>query len=60
MTWRELERYAISKGWQFRKHKKKHDVYVNGSRTILIERHWSQEIKVGLCFSLLKTIDVNE
>lgn len=56
MTWKELERMAVERGYEFVKHGGKHDIYKNpqtGSR-IMIERHWSQEVRPGLMRALLK------
>lgn len=58
MTWRELEKIAVANGYEFVSHGKKHDKYVNrttGSR-IMIERHWSQEVRAGLLKTLKKEI----
>lgn len=58
MTWKELERIAKQHGFRFDKHRRKHDEYYNESngKRILIERHWSQEIKPGIMKSLLREI----
>ncbi|MBQ7212798.1 MAG: type II toxin-antitoxin system HicA family toxin [Muribaculaceae bacterium] len=58
MNWSELKTKAIEHGFEFVKHGKKHDVYYNpvtGVR-ILIERHWSQEVRPGLLKRLKKII----
>lgn len=58
MKWKELKLIAEAKGYKFVSHGKKYDKYkhpVTGSR-ILIERHWSQEIRPGLLNTLRKEI----
>ena len=58
MTWRELKIKAEDSGYRFVSHCKKHDKYENpetGSR-IMIERHWSQEVRPGLLKVLKKEI----
>lgn len=58
MTWNELKRIACAKGYQCVAHGKKHDKYENpitGSR-ILLERHWSQEVRPGLLKELKREI----
>ena len=59
MKWSELEKIIVEKGWYFAKHGKKHDIYLHADHDepLLIERHWSQEIKKGLYKSLKKKID---
>lgn len=57
MKWKELERLAVTNGWEFFKHGANHDMYRKGDKIILIERHWSQEIRIGLCIKLLKQIN---
>lgn len=58
MTWKELKRKAEQNGYEFVSHGKKHDKYLNpktGSR-IMIDRHWSQEVRPGLLKVLQKEI----
>lgn len=58
MKWSELKFKAEANGYKFVSHGKKHDKYENpktGSK-ILIERHWSQEIRPGLLKVLKKEI----
>ena len=58
MKWKELKIIAEAQGYSFVSHGKKHDKYENpltGSR-ILLERHWSQEIRPGLLNKLRKEI----
>ncbi len=58
MTWKELKVKAEANGYRFVSHGKKHDKYENpetGSR-IMIERHWSQEVRPGLMKVLRKEI----
>lgn len=58
MTWREIRIKAEANGYEFVKHGKKHDKYwnpVTGSK-ILLERHWSQEVRQGLLENLKKEI----
>jgi predicted RNA binding protein YcfA (HicA-like mRNA interferase family) len=58
MNWNEMKRKAIEHGFVFDGHGKKHDIYYNPKtgRTILIERHWSQEVRKGLMYKLKKDI----
>lgn len=58
MTWREIKIKAEAHGYEFVKHGKKHDKYQNpktGSK-ILLERHWSQEVRPGLLADLKREI----
>ncbi|MBO4455097.1 MAG: type II toxin-antitoxin system HicA family toxin [Bacteroidales bacterium] len=57
MTWNELRRLAVRKGWLFLRHGGKHDVYVKEGKKILIERHWSQEVRYGMLLKLLYIIN---
>jgi len=57
MKWKELERLAVKNGWKFFKHGTNHDAYKKGKKVIWLERHWSQEVKIGLCIKLLKQIN---
>jgi predicted RNA binding protein YcfA (HicA-like mRNA interferase family) len=58
MNWNELRQKAIAHGYEFKDHGKKHDIYMNPEtqETILIERHWSQEVRKGLLNRLKKQI----
>lgn len=58
MKWNELKRIAIAKGFHEVGHRGKHDEYFNPDTqvTILIERHWSQEVRTGLHNKLKKQI----
>lgn len=58
MKWSEMRKIAVEYGFEFKKHGKKHDEYVNpktGAR-IQIERHWSQEVRPGLMKRLKQII----
>ena len=59
MKWKELERYAIKNGWRLLRHGKRHDIYTKGihSEPLLIERHWSQEVRPGLLLKIIKQIE---
>lgn len=58
MNWNEMKRLVISKGYKFEKRGKKHDIYRNPETNdmLLIERHWSQEVRVGLMKKILSQI----
>lgn len=58
MNWNELRKLAIKHGFVFYKHGGNHDEYYNPKtgKTILIERHWSQEVRKGLMNKLKKEI----
>jgi len=58
MNWNELKRIAIDYGWRLKKHGKRHDIYYHPEKEyfIEIERHWSDEVKRGICHDLLKLI----
>ena len=56
MKWKELERLAVSNGWRFVKHGAGHDAYRKGNKIIWLERHWSKEVKMGICMNLLRMI----
>lgn len=58
MKWSEIKRIATSKGFELRKNGKKHDQYYNPKtgQMILVERHWSQEVRPGLLKELKKIL----
>lgn len=58
MKWNELRRIAIDHGFQEVKHRGNHDEYFNPETkvTILLERHWSQEVRPGLLNKLKRQI----
>ena len=58
MNWNEMKRLVISKGYEFEKHGKKHDLYRNPETKDLvqIERHWSQDVRPGLMKKILSQI----
>lgn len=58
MKWNELKRIAIAHGFHEVKHRGKHDEYFNPETkvTILLERHWSQEVRPGLLKRLKQQI----
>ncbi|MDR0895011.1 MAG: type II toxin-antitoxin system HicA family toxin [Prevotellaceae bacterium] len=58
MNWNEMRRKAIEHGFVFREHGKRHDVYKNPTtgKKILLERHWSQEVRPGIMNKLKKEI----
>lgn len=58
MNWNEMRRKAVEHGFEFVAHRGKHDEYYNSHTgvTIMIERHWSQEVRKGLMNRLRKAI----
>ncbi len=58
MKWKELIKIATEKGYQFKAHGKKHDIYINNAtgERLLVERHGSQEIRKGLMNVLKKQL----
>lgn len=58
MTWTEMKKKAVENGFEFLKHGSRHDIYVNRSngKIILLERHWSQEVRPGLMNKLKREI----
>lgn len=58
MNWNEMKRLVVSKGYEFEKHGKKHDHYRNHDTKdlVLIERHWSQEVRPGLMKKIMSQI----
>ena len=58
MNWNEIRKKAVEKGFELLKHGGKHDIYVNrqSGKIILIERHWSQEVRPGLMNKLKRVI----
>lgn len=58
MNWNELRKIAEKKGFVFVKHGKKHDLYMNPEtkQTLMIEQHWSQEVRKGLAHSIMKVL----
>ena len=53
-----MKRLAVANGFQYVTSRGKHDEYFNPEtgKSILLERHWSQEVKSGLMNRLLKQI----
>lgn len=60
MKWSELKKIAIKKGFKFYKSLNGHELYINEEtkQVIMLERHWSQEIRKGLMEKLKKQIGV--
>lgn len=58
MNWNEMKRKAVEHGFVFLKNGGRHDIYVNkeNGKIILLERHWSQEVRPGLMNKLKKEI----
>jgi predicted RNA binding protein YcfA (HicA-like mRNA interferase family) len=58
MNWNEMRRLVISSGYEFVKHGKRHDIYRHKERKdiLLIERHWSQEVRPNLMKKILSQI----
>lgn len=58
MTWNELKKKAIEKGFEKLRHGSEHDIYINREtkRIIQIERHWTKEVGKGLLIKLKKEI----
>ena len=58
MKWNELKRIAIAHGFQFYKGLKGHDLYINREtkKTIMLERHWSQEVPIPFKQKYNKTL----
>ena len=53
-----MKKVAVAKGFEFLKHGSRHDIYVHKEtgKIILLERHWSQEVRPGLMNKLEKEI----
>lgn len=53
-----MKRLAISKGYEFVRHGKKHDIYMHPVKKdiLQIERHWSQEVRPKLMKKILSQI----
>lgn len=58
MNWNEMKKKAIEHGFKFYKSRGNHDEYYNEEtkQVILLERHWSQEVRKGLMHRLKKQI----
>ena len=58
MNWSEMRRKAVNHGFKLLVNGKKHDVYIHveTGKRILIERHWSQEVRPGLMNKLKREI----
>lgn len=58
MNWNEMKRIAVKHGFSFLRSGKKHDIYYKEEtgQVILIERHWTQEVRPGLMKDLKKKI----
>ena len=58
MKWNELKRIAIAHGFRFYKGLNEHDLYINEEtkKVIMLERHWTQEVRKGLMNKLKKDI----
>ncbi|MBO4656975.1 MAG: type II toxin-antitoxin system HicA family toxin [Bacteroidales bacterium] len=59
MTWNEFRKMIIQKGWVLVRHGGDHDIYKKTGRSdsIVVERHWNEEIKRGLQKRLLKKVN---
>ena len=59
MTWNELRKIVLKKGWPLVRHGSTHDLYRKTGRDdiLLLERHWNGEIKPNLEKRLLKQIN---
>ena len=59
MKWSELKRLAEEYGWKLARNGTRHDIYKKDGRTdvLIIERHWTEEIKPGLQKRLVKQIE---
>lgn len=53
-----MKKKATENGFEFLKHGSRHDIYVNknNGKIILLERHWSQEVRPGLMNKLKREI----
>ncbi|MCD7709918.1 MAG: type II toxin-antitoxin system HicA family toxin [Porphyromonadaceae bacterium] len=60
MNWNEIRKLAVKQGFVLYKHRGKHDEYYNPvtGKTILLERHWSQEVRSGLMNRLKKEMGI--
>ena len=58
MKWSELRAVAKTRGYELYRHGKKPDIYIHKEtgEQLPIERHWNQEIRVGLLGKLKKQI----
>lgn len=58
MNWNEMRVKATEHGFVFVSHRGRHDEYYNPTTgvTIMIERHWSQEVRKGIMHKLKKEI----
>ena len=58
MNWNELRKKAVERGFELLKHGSRHDIYLNRAtgKIILIELHWSQEVRPGIMNRLKKEI----
>lgn len=58
MKWKEFKALATSRGWYLHRSGSNHDIYRHPEKSgsLVIERHWSQEIRPGLMKRLLKQI----
>lgn len=58
MKWSEFKQLAIAKGWLLKQHGERHDIYYHPQKDyeILIERHWSKEVKNGVFYHLMKLL----
>ena len=59
MNWNEMEKKVRAAGYKFEKHGTNHDIYRHPEKKdiVLIERHWSQEVRPGLMKKILSQID---
>lgn len=59
MTWNEFRKLILQKGWVLDRHGSRHDIYRKTGRMdcLLVERHWTEEIKPNLQNRILKQIE---
>ena len=59
MKWSEFKNLAVENGWELKRNGSRHDIYRKAGRpdALIIERHWTEEIKPGLLKRILKQIE---
>ena len=59
MRWSELKKIAVENGWKLERNGSRHDIYRKAGRpdVLIVERHWTEEIKPGLQKRLIKQIE---
>ena len=58
MNWNEMKRKVIEMDYEFERSGKRHEIYRHPVKKdiVILERHWSQEVRPGLMKKILRQI----